>query len=268
VTTTLESCAALLLTGGASRRMGRDKASLPWHGSTLGYRLAGLLGRVCDPVIVVTAPRQRLPRLPAGIELIEDDTGGEGPLEGLATGLGVLWDRADLAFAAAVDLPFLHPALVRRICLAMGDADAAVPRHAGHLQPLCACYRVGLASRARELLADGERRATALAPPGSTVVLDLDETDARSLQAVHDPAGYEAALAVPQPLVDVQTRGGLEQRRAATLALALTPPLPETIELNGEGVVSDGDLPLVEGDRLAAPWAASPARRVSSPRRS
>src|SRR5699024_1433972 len=96
--------------------------------------------------------------------------------------------------------------LVRRICLAVGEADAAVPRHDGHLQPLCACYRVGLASRARELLAEGERRAKALPPPGSTVVLELDGNEARSVRAVHDPDGYEAALAVPQPRVQVQTR--------------------------------------------------------------
>jgi molybdopterin-guanine dinucleotide biosynthesis protein A len=258
VTTILDGCAAVLLAGGSSRRMGRDKASLEWHGSTLAYRLAGLLGRVCDPVVVVVAPRQRVPELPPGIELVEDEHAGDGPLEGLATGLGVLVERVDRAFAAAVDLPFLQPALVRAVCKALAAADAAVPRHEGHDQPLCACYRVHLANRARALLAAGERRASLLAPPESTVHIDsaaLREHDPalRSFQTIHDPAGYDAALAVPQPLVRVHTRGGFEERRAATLELALTGQRPETIVLNGESVTVADALPLVEGDTLRRP---------------
>jgi molybdenum cofactor guanylyltransferase len=239
--------------------MGRDKASLEWHGSTLAYRLAGLLARVCDPVVVVAAPRQRLPRLPRGIELVEDEHAGEGPLEGLATGLGVLVERVDRAFAAAVDLPFLQPALVHAICDALGgDADAAVPQHDGHPQPLCACYRVHLAARARALLAAGERRASLLAPPEATVTVDAEnlrehDPELRSFRTIHDPAGYDAALAVPQPRVQVQTRWGLEERRAATLELALTAPRPETIVLNGNLLTVDGALPLVEGDMLSPP---------------
>jgi molybdopterin-guanine dinucleotide biosynthesis protein A len=258
VTTKLDGCAALLLAGGSSRRMGRDKASLEWHGSTLAFRLAGLLARVCAPVVVVVAPRQRLPRLPSGIELVEDEHVGEGPLEGLATGLGVLVERVDRAFAAAVDLPFLQPALVRAVCEAIGDAEAAVPQHDGHPQPLCACYRVHLAARARALLAAGERRASLLAPPEATVTVDAEnlrehDPELRSFRTIHDPAGYDAALAVPQPRVQVQTRWGLEERRAATLELALTAPRPETIVLNGNLLTVDGALPLVEGDMLSPP---------------
>ncbi len=115
-----------------------------------------------------------------------------------------------------------------------------------------------LANRARALLAAGERRATLLAPPESSVSIDSASLRAhdpalRSFQTIHDPAGYDAALAVPQPLVRVRTRGGFEERRAATAELALTPPRPETIVLNGDRVSVDGDLPLVEGDTLAAP---------------
>ncbi|MDR4215670.1 molybdenum cofactor guanylyltransferase, partial [Bacillus paralicheniformis] len=48
--------------------MGHPKAGLEWHGSTFLYRTAALLGRTVDgPVVVVAAPGQTLPELPAGV---------------------------------------------------------------------------------------------------------------------------------------------------------------------------------------------------------
>jgi molybdopterin-guanine dinucleotide biosynthesis protein A len=60
------SRAAIVLAGGRSRRMGRPKALLDWHGSTLVHRAAGLVAREVDgPVVVVRAAGQPLPALPA-----------------------------------------------------------------------------------------------------------------------------------------------------------------------------------------------------------
>ena len=47
--------AAIVLAGGMSERMGAPKALLDWHGAPLVHRVAGILVRVCDPVIVVAA---------------------------------------------------------------------------------------------------------------------------------------------------------------------------------------------------------------------
>ena len=65
--------AGVVLAGGRSTRMGTAKADLEWHGSTLLHRVCGLIDRVVDgPVVVVRAPGQELPPLPAGVELSED----------------------------------------------------------------------------------------------------------------------------------------------------------------------------------------------------
>ena len=75
--------------------MGRDKASLPWHGSTLARRAAGLLARCAEPpVIVVCAPDQELPPLPDWVEVVHDPAPGLGPLAGLAAGLAAAGPRA------------------------------------------------------------------------------------------------------------------------------------------------------------------------------
>src|SRR3954453_4940984 len=102
--------AGVVLAGGRSVRVGRPKAALEWHGSTLLRRVTGLVARAVDgPVIVVRAPGQDLPAL-AGVEVVEDPREGEGPLQGIAAGLRALDGRADIAFVAAVDLPLLDPA--------------------------------------------------------------------------------------------------------------------------------------------------------------
>src|SRR5262245_27782603 len=96
--------------------MGAAKAGLEWHGSTLLYRAAALMTRtVGGPVVVVAAPGQELPELPAGVAVAEDPVEGLGPMQGLAVGLATVADEAESAFVCSTDLPFLHPAYVRRV---------------------------------------------------------------------------------------------------------------------------------------------------------
>lgn len=164
---------AVVLAGGRSSRMGRSKADLEWHGSTL---LQHVVGRVRDgtggPVVVVRAPGQTLPELPADVEVVEDEVAGRGPLQGLAGGLTALAGRTDVAFVCATDLPFLHPAYVRRVLAGLGDAEIALPVVGGFGQPLAAAYRTALAQRVRELLAAGSTRPADLLATCAVAVLD------------------------------------------------------------------------------------------------
>ena len=105
--------------------MGRPKAALEWHGSTLLHRTTALLARtVGGPVLVVAAPGQDLPELPPGVEVVADPVEGLGPMRGLATGLAALGERSPAAFVCSTDLPFLHPALIRRVLRGFADPGA------------------------------------------------------------------------------------------------------------------------------------------------
>ena len=96
--------------------MGTPKAALEWHGSTLLRRTVGILARVTDgPIVVVRAPGQDLPALPRATEVVDDPREGLGPVQGLAAGLAAVADRAEVAFVSSTDMPFLHPAFVRRV---------------------------------------------------------------------------------------------------------------------------------------------------------
>lgn len=65
--------AGIVLCGGMSQRMGRPKAWLPFGGELMLPRVVRLLSEVVSPVIVVAAPEQELPPLPAGIAVVRDE---------------------------------------------------------------------------------------------------------------------------------------------------------------------------------------------------
>ena len=149
--------AGVVLAGGRSSRMGTPKAALEWHGSTLLRRTVGILARATGgPVVVVRARGQDLPALRPDVEVVDDPRDGQGPVQGLAAGLGALLDRADAAFVSSTDMPFLHPAFVRRVLRAVAEgADVGLPVARGYPQPLAAAYRTKLASTADRLVQAG-----------------------------------------------------------------------------------------------------------------
>src|SRR3954468_8075055 len=137
----------VVLAGGRSTRMGRPKANLEWHGSTLLHRVTGIVARAIDgPVVVVRAPDQELPELPPGVRVVEDAAEGRGPLQGLAAGLSAVAGDSELAYVSSTDVPLLHPAFVRAVARAASgaDVDVALPVVHGFRHPLAAAYRTAL----------------------------------------------------------------------------------------------------------------------------
>jgi molybdopterin-guanine dinucleotide biosynthesis protein A len=192
--------AGIVLAGGRSSRMGAPKAALEWHGSTLLRRTTGLLGRVVDgPVVVVAAPGQELPALPSGVEVVTDPVEGRGPMQGIATGLAAVADRADAAFVCSTDLPFLHPAFVRRVVRALGPGlDVVLPVARGFPQPLAAAYRTALAPQVAELIGQGRMRPAMLFEQVEVLRMDHAALLADRALAAADPA-LDSVLNVNEP---------------------------------------------------------------------
>ena len=256
----------IVLAGGRSSRMGQSKASLDWHGSTLLRRVVGLVGRATGgPVVVVRPAGRPLPRLPAGVEVVDDARDGLGPLQALASGLAALAGRVEVAYASATDVPLLHPALVQLVCdrLTSGH-QAAVPEVSGP-HPLAAAYRTDLAEVAAGLVAQGERSLLSLLDASrvcwlSDSALRVADADLRSLWNLNESGDYRRARAEPLPRVLVET-GNLAVRGApsrvvgaATLRQAAAAVGLELVRvagvLNRDQVSDDPELPLVDGDHV------------------
>lgn len=148
--------AGILLTGGASRRLSTDKASLLVHGERLADRQARLLREVCAPCVEVGPGA-------SGLTAVREDPTGAGPLAAVAAGAAALrrQGHGGGALVVAVDLPLLTSAVLRFLADFPGGGSV-VPFVAGRAQPLCARYSGGALDAAARLTSAGERSMGAL----------------------------------------------------------------------------------------------------------
>ncbi|MGZ4120428.1 MAG: molybdenum cofactor guanylyltransferase [Actinomycetota bacterium] len=140
--------AGLLLTGGASRRMRRDKATIDFGGVPLAVRVARALAQVAYPVLAVG--------IEAGTGLPVVDDPREGPLVAFVRGAEALRARGHDGpiLLCACDIPFIEPALLAHIAASVEGFDAAIPFVRGREQPLAACYAPSAVGIARWLVTD------------------------------------------------------------------------------------------------------------------
>jgi molybdopterin-guanine dinucleotide biosynthesis protein A len=171
---------AAVLAGGASRRMGRSKAELPYGSGTLLAHQAERLSRVFPEVFAVVKDPPGLPSGPALVLL--DGIPEHAAVHGLVRALEEVRDRV---FVLAVDLPVLPESLMRAIASRSlaSDALAVVPRSGGRLQPLAAVWRKAVLPLARARIERGDLALAGLAEEAGADI--LSEEDCRDA----DPSG-------------------------------------------------------------------------------
>jgi molybdopterin-guanine dinucleotide biosynthesis protein A len=159
----MDALAAVVLTGGASRRMGRDKATIRWGGESLVQRIVRTVSSRCAPVIVVRAPHQDMGDLGGNLDtvVVDDPQPGQGPLVALGQGLRAAAERGALrAFVCAVDMPLVTSALIDELATGGGRITLATAEGRDHY--LAAVYDTDLCDTIDELTSTGERRLGSL----------------------------------------------------------------------------------------------------------
>lgn len=162
-------------------------------------RVVRRLGGVVRPIVVVAAPGQDVPPLPAEVAIVRDAREGRGPLQGLAAGLAALRGQAEAAFVSSCDVPFLRPALVERLIELAGRHHVCVPRVEGRFHPLAAVYRQEVGAAVEELLASDRLRPAFLFERVPTRIVEageLAEVDPEllSFRNLNTPEDYQLAL--------------------------------------------------------------------------
>jgi molybdopterin-guanine dinucleotide biosynthesis protein A len=149
----------VVLAGGHSRRLGRDKSLLELDGVPLLVRTVQRLGALSDDLVVVTNDVARYESLSLAARLVRDEEPGMGSLMGIYSGLQAA--RHAYTLVVACDMPFLSLPLLRyMISLAPGD-DVVIPRLGSLLEPLHAIYGKSCIPFMKELLDRGERKIVA-----------------------------------------------------------------------------------------------------------
>jgi molybdopterin-guanine dinucleotide biosynthesis protein A len=154
--------AGAVLTGGASTRMGTDKALFEVDGTPMAVRVAAALHAVgCRPVALIGGDPAGLGRL--GESLVPDVAPGEGPAGGIMSALRALGGTATWVLIASCDLAYLTPSQLLPLLAAVGpdgraagDLDVVVAT-TDHIQPLCALWRSTTSARVDDAFAAGVR---------------------------------------------------------------------------------------------------------------
>lgn len=154
--------AAIILCGGYSRRLGRDKCHINLGDQTLiGHVLTTVLQTV-DTVKIV-GRKSQLPTEVVPVQFLDqvdfltDERPELGPLEGLRVGLASLQTTNQLAFACGCDCPLITPRFVEFLFHLADEFAAVVPQIDGKVLPLPAIYRVNALPHIEAALASGER---------------------------------------------------------------------------------------------------------------
>jgi len=153
----LEDVTLVILAGGKSTRMGRDKASIVLGRRTLlehvqenlADAFAGLIVSAADPSF----------EAPAGVPVVFDAFPDAGPLAGIYAALS--WTKTTWSFCVACDMPFLRsdvPVTLRWHADGVDDAQVVLPKLSRGLEPLAALYRRDCAPAFEKTILAGERR--------------------------------------------------------------------------------------------------------------
>lgn len=207
----------VILAGGPSSRMGRDKALLPWRGATILEEVYRRMTRIFREVILVTNRPEEYPFLPC--RKVPDRYVGLGSLAGIHAGLRSA--GAPHIFAVACDMPFLDERLIRHLLSLRGEADAVIPVSSLGPEPLHAVYGAAAIPAIEEALESGERRISSffgkvrIRKAGGEELTAFDPS-LRSFRNINTPGDYSRMLAEQGETSGEQTRESTDNTRGKT----------------------------------------------------
>jgi molybdenum cofactor guanylyltransferase len=183
------SFTAVLLAGGASQRMGSDKAELCAAGEPLWAKQLKLLRALSPRQTWISA--RNVPRwCPAGVEVVLDTPPSRGPLSGLCACLDRLGTTHLIVLA--VDLPRMSAEHLHKLIAIVQAGRSLIPMNGGYFEPLCAIYcksgapvaAAGLAANdlslqdlVRALMREGLANSYELSPEERSLYLNLNRPE-------------------------------------------------------------------------------------------
>lgn len=147
----VEDCTAIILAGGDSHRMGRDKAILEFAGQTL---IQSVLDTI-QPLFPATIISVRQPRPEINLPQVCDTEVNGGPLTGLVSALAQV--NTPWVFVVGCDMPFVSSNLIKLLATNRAEYQAVVPVAYGRAQPLLAFYSSSCLTAMRANLALGDK---------------------------------------------------------------------------------------------------------------
>jgi molybdopterin-guanine dinucleotide biosynthesis protein A len=166
---------SIVLAGGRSLRLGRNKILETLGGKALIEWVVERLAPISDQVIIASVPGQRLPRFHQEVETVFDAYPGKSSLGGLYSGLQVA--RSFHSLAVAADMPFLNHSLLCYMMEVVLDFDVVAPRLSKFVEPLHAIYSKNCLEAIEAQLKSGQLSMKGFFPRVKVRYLDENELD-------------------------------------------------------------------------------------------
>ncbi len=189
----------IILCGGRSRRMGKDKGSLILNGKSMILHVLDAVKDIADEIVLVLRDQEQIEKykpilkdMYPSVKVFADETKDQGPLIGILTGL--LHINSEYAQILPCDSPFISKSFVLKMfeTAEVGKFDAVVPIWTnGHIEPLHSIYKKDTAIVIRDLIENKKRNVKSLIESLKVKYVDADELDEstmsfRNLNRVED----------------------------------------------------------------------------------
>lgn len=165
--------ASIVLAGGKSLRLGRDKALEEIGGRCLIDHVIERLAQLGDEIIVVSSSEEELPDI--GVKHIKDSYPGSGALVGLYSGLREAQSLHNLVVGC--DMPFLNVDLLRHLRVLASGVDIVIPRFGDRVEPLHAVYSRDCIALIEEHFRGGKFKVSDLLDAVKVRYVEKDEID-------------------------------------------------------------------------------------------
>jgi molybdopterin-guanine dinucleotide biosynthesis protein A len=181
------SVSAIILAGGQSRRMQREKSLLPVNGCTLIETVIAQIRPFFSEIIISAAKKDKFAFL--NLPIIEDEAPGQGPLLAILSALRASTHAVN--FILACDIPVIHIPYLQKIIALATTNDIVVPRYRdGKFEPLFAVYNRSIIPAIEKQIKTGDRRISSLFHVCSTQFMAMDDEiwlkNLNTLKEYHD----------------------------------------------------------------------------------
>ncbi|MDI4647167.1 molybdenum cofactor guanylyltransferase [Cohnella sp. F6_2S_P_1] len=190
----ITDCHAVVLCGGAGRRMGARKELLDFNGEPLLFRLCRSLSNIARQLTVVTDVKREYDFLPREVRVIADQVADFGPVAGICAGMAA--SSFPLQLVVACDYPLAGPQVWRALADTLAlhpEADAVLPEVGGKLHPLCALYRSRTLATWQAALDGGNKRVMAATERMRIVSWVPEDGATNALMNMNTPEDYRLA---------------------------------------------------------------------------
>lgn len=201
----ISTFAGIILAGGNSTRMGKNKYDLIVKGETMLERTIRVLDPLVSQIVIVLKASDREKRYALNHEKIKiayDSVNNQGPLQGIVDGVTCIDDRIEHVFLLTCDLPYLTGDWLLNLKseYIRQPVDGVITSVDNFTNPLIALYHKSVVVNSRHLVKSGKKRPLDLWDNFNISPLEIKEEKQQVVQDMNTPEAYQKACLYYQNL--------------------------------------------------------------------